>query len=135
MQRLHLPAVFTTLSSKLKEPEEFPEVKGSREESKRLKCKLKRQYAGTQHPFKSQRGGQGPETQYRGTGWGKVWKNQRTAGWEAELFASGIAGLRGPLVTQATMLLAFRAGMQLVNDTKWLYRTFQSLLLGHSLHL
>lgn len=31
MQHDHLPAVFTTLSSKLKEPEEFLEVTGSRE--------------------------------------------------------------------------------------------------------
>lgn len=52
------------------------------------------------------------------------------------LSISGTAGPRCPPFTQATMLLAFIAGMQLVNDTRWLYRTtFQTFLLGQKLHL
>lgn len=72
LQHDHLPAVITMLSSKLKEPEEFPEVTGSRERT--CNCKLKRRCAGTPPPFKSQRRRQVPETQYRGTG-GRVWKD------------------------------------------------------------
>lgn len=125
LQPGHLPAVFTTLSSKLKESE----VKGSRERE-RVKCKLKRQYAGTQR----QRWDSNPRDVGRSHwAWGTVWKDERNAQGKAELFASGTAGPRRPLFTQATMLFAFIAGMQLVSDTKWLYRTFQTLLLGQSL--
>jgi hypothetical protein len=45
------------------------------EELNNKNIKKKRQYAGTQLPLKSQRCGQVPETQYRGT-WGKVGKNR-----------------------------------------------------------
>lgn len=124
LQPGHLPAVFTTLSSKLKESE----VKGSREENV-LNVNLKDSMLGLSTHSNPRDVGRSHWT------WGTVWKDERNAQGKAELFASGTAGPRRPLFTQATMLLAFIAGMQLVSDTKWLYRTFQTSLLGQSLQL
>ncbi len=132
MQHDHLPAVITMLSSKLKEPEEFPEVTGSRERS--VTVNLKDSVLGL-HPHSNPRDVGRSQKHNTEELEGEFEKIQRTARWEAELFASGTAGPRRPLVTQATMLLAFRAGVQLVIDTKWFYRTFQTLLLGQSRHL
>lgn len=124
LQPGHLPAVFTTLSSKLKESE----VKGSREENV-LNVNLKTVCwdSAPEMGFKSQSRGQVPLDLGDSL---KRWEERSRESWALRLRHWGP---RRPLFTQATMLPAFIAGMQLVSDTKWLYRTFQTLLLGQSL--
>lgn len=66
----HQPAVFTMLSSKLKEPEESPEVKGSREENV-LNVNLTDSTTGLSVRSNPRDVGRSQKTQYTGT-WGAV---------------------------------------------------------------